>query len=226
MAPEQGLARPPFITLEGGEGVGKSTQQHMLVRRARGLGLTVAGTREPGATLLGASVRDLLTALGNDHPGQRAELFLYLADRAQHVEQVIAPALEAGHVVICDRFADSSEVYQGRARGLGAPWVRRLNLWACGEVWPDLTILLDLDPGLGLRRVNKRQGELGLTPDRLEAEGLEFHQLVRQGFLEQAEAEPQRIKLVDASAPPDEVARAVWALAEPMLKEYKRLAAQ
>ncbi|MCB2193770.1 MAG: dTMP kinase [Deltaproteobacteria bacterium] len=222
---EQGKTRPPFITLEGGEGVGKSTQQHMLVRRARGLGLGVTSTREPGATLLGAAVRDLLTKPGHDHPGQRSELLLYLADRAQHVERVIAPALEDGQVVICDRFADSSEVYQGRARGLGMQWVRQLNRWACGEVWPDLTILLDLEPGNGLKRVNKRQGELGLTPDRLENEGLEFHQQVRQGFLDQAEAEPERIKVVDASLPQDEVAHAVWALAEPLLKEFKRLAA-
>jgi len=153
------------------------------------------------------------------------ELFLYLADRAQHVERVIAPALEGGQVVICDRFADSSEVYQGRARGLGVEWVRQLNRWACGKVWPDMTILLDLEPGLGLRRVNKRQGELGLTTDRLENEGLEFHRQVRQGFLDQAAAEPTRIKVVDASMPQDEVALAVWALAEPLLKEFKRLAA-
>ncbi|MBU4565720.1 MAG: dTMP kinase [Desulfarculus sp.] len=225
MALEEIKAVPPFITLEGGEGVGKSTQQRMLVRRARGLGLTVTGTREPGATQLGASVRDLLTTPGNDHPGQRSELLLYLADRAQHVERVIAPALEGGQVVICDRFADSSEVYQGRARGLGVEWVRGLNRWACGEVWPDLTILLDLEPGLGLRRVNKRQGELGLTTDRLENEGLEFHRQVRQGFLDQAAAEPERIKVVDASMPQDEVALAVWALAEPLLKEFKRLTA-
>lgn len=217
--------RAPFITLEGGEGVGKSTQQNMLLRRIRALGLTVVSTREPGATPLGAAVRDLLTAPGHDHPGQRSELLLYLADRAQHVERIIAPALEKGQVVICDRFADSSEVYQGRARGLGTQWVRGLNRWACGKVWPDLTILLDLEPGKGLGRVSKRQGELGLALDRLEAEGLEFHQLVRRGFLDQARDEPERIKVVDASAPQEEVALAVWALAEPVLKEFKRLAA-
>jgi dTMP kinase len=225
MSSEAIKTRPPFITLEGGEGAGKSTQQHMLVRRARGLGLTVTSTREPGATLLGASVRELLTAPGKDHPGRRSELFLYLADRAQHVERVIAPALSEGQVVICDRFTDSSEVYQGRARGLGADWVRTLNRWACGEVWPDLTILLDLEPGAGLGRVNQRQGRLGLTPDRLENEGLGFHQKVRQGFLDQAAEEAERIKVVDASQPQEKVAGAVWALAEPLLKEFKRLTA-
>ncbi len=215
----------PFITLEGGEGVGKSTQQRMLVRRARGLGLKVLGTREPGATGLGAAVREILTMPGRDHPRERAELFLYLADRAQHVHQVIAPALAGGQVVICDRFADSSEVYQGRARGLGEQMVRQLNRWACGEVWPRLTVLLDLDPVQGLQRVDERQYRLGLAPDRLEAEGLEFHRLVRQGFLDQAAAEPERIKVVDASPPPEEVAQAVWELVEPVLKEWRQRAA-
>lgn len=215
----------PFITLEGGEGCGKSTQQRMLVRRARGLGLSVLGTWEPGATWLGARVREILTSHSPEGLGPRAELLLYLADRAQHAAQVIAPALAAGQVVICDRYADSSEVYQGRARGLGAEMVRGLNQWACGPVWPDLTILLDLDPEEGLARVHQRQGELGLTPDRLENEGLQFHRRVRQGYLEQAAAEPGRIKLVDAGGAAPEVAEAVWALAEPLLKEYKALAA-
>lgn len=221
-APE---AWAPFITLEGGEGAGKSTQQRMLVRRARGMGLKVLGTREPGATALGAAVREVLTIPGQDHPRERAELLLYLADRAQHVHQVIAPALSAGQVVICDRFADSSEVYQGRARSLGVQWVRTLNRWACGEVWPRLTVLLDLDPALGLKRVRERQFQLGLATDRLENEGLEFHQQVRAGFLAQAEAEPERISVVDAGRPQEEVAEAIWALAEPVLKEWKKLAA-
>ncbi|MCF8034246.1 MAG: dTMP kinase [Desulfarculaceae bacterium] len=215
----------PFISLEGGEGAGKSTQQRMLVRRVRGLGLKVLGTREPGATALGAAVRDVLTIPGQDHPRERAELFLYLADRAQHVHQVIAPALSGGQVVVCDRFGDSSEVYQGRARGLGAEWVRTLNRWACGQVWPGLTVLLDLEPGLGLKRVRERQFQLGLATDRMENEGLEFHQQVRQGFLDQAAAEPERIKVVDASQPPEDVAAAIWAIAEPVLKEWKKLAA-
>lgn len=218
-------ALAPFITLEGGEGAGKSTQHSMLVRRARGLGLKVVGTREPGATGIGAQVRDILTGPGRDKPSPRAELMLYLADRAQHISQVIAPSLAEGKVVICDRFADSSEVYQGRARGLGQEMVRRLNQWACGEVWPDLTVLLDQDPAVGLKRVHKRQGDLGLTPDRLENEGLDFHRLVRQGYLEQAEAEPGRIKVVDAALAQEEVAEAVWELVEPLLKEWKAVAA-
>jgi len=214
----------PLITLEGGEGAGKSTQQRMLVRRARALGLKVLPTHEPGSTALGAAIREVLTMPGRDHPRERAELLLYLSDRAQHVHQVIAPALASGQVVICDRFADSSEVYQGRARGLGVHWVRQLNRWACGEVWPNLTLLLDLDPKAGLQRVRERQFQLGLATDRLENEGLEFHQSVRQGFLDQAEAEPGRIKVLDAAEPPEAVAEQVWSLAEPVLKEWKKLA--
>lgn len=225
MVQDSQTIRAPLISLEGGEGSGKSTQQRMLVRRARGLGLFVLGTREPGATWLGARVRDILTSRGQERPAPQAELMLYLADRAQHAAQVITPALAGGQVVICDRFVDSSEVYQGRARGLGVEMVRGLNQWACGEVWPDLTILLDLDPAQGLQRVHKRQGDLGLTPDRLESEGLAFHQQVRQGYLEQAAAEPGRIKVVDAAQAPEEVAAAAWGLAEPLLKEWKARAA-
>lgn len=219
------IALAPFLTLEGGEGAGKSTQHSMLVRRARGLGLKVVGTREPGATVLGARVRDILTGPSREQPSPRAELMLYMADRAQHISQIIAPALSEGKVVICDRFADSSEVYQGRARGLGQETVRRLNQWACGDIWPDLTVLLDQDPAVGLKRVYKRQGDLGLTPDRLENEGLEFHKLVRQGYLDQAQAEPGRIKVVDAGLAPDELAEAVWEMVEPLLKEWKAVSA-
>jgi dTMP kinase len=210
-----------FITLEGGEGAGKSTQQHMLVRRLEGLGWTVTATREPGATALGRRLRSLVGEAGAAAPAARAELLLYLADRAQHVEHVIAPALERGLAVVCDRFADSSEVYQGWARGLGQKEVRRLNRWVCGRVWPALTIVLDLDPAVGLHRAGARQDRLGLGLDRLESEGLAFHQRVREGFLAQAEAEPERVRVVDASGPPDEVAEAVWALVRPLAREAR-----
>lgn len=211
----------PFISLEGGEGAGKSTLQRMLVRRARALGVGVLATRQPGATSLGARLRDVLTDPGGEPPTPEAELLLYLADRAQHVARVIRPALAEGRAVICDRFADSSEVYQGRARGLGADRVRRWNQWVCGDVWPDLTLLLDLDPALGLERVNARQVVAGLFPDRLESEDQAFHQAVREGFLEQAAAEPGRLKIIDASRPPEEVADAAWALMEPLLRDWK-----
>ncbi len=211
--PENGV----FITLEGGDGAGKSTQAKMLVRRIRGLGLEVHATFEPGSTNLGRKLRALVTAGGAMDP--RSELLIYLADRSQHVAEEIAPALEAGKVVVSDRFADSSEVYQGRARGLGAEQVRRLNRWACGDIWPHLTVVLDIDPGQGLARAASRQADLGLLPDRLEEEGHQFQERVRQGFLDQAAAEPARIKVVPAQGSPEEVAELVWQQVFPLFKE-------
>lgn len=218
MAPRRGL----FITLEGGEGVGKSTQQGLLLKRLRAEGVKALGSREPGATALGVELRGVLMDLGGEAPCQEAELLLYLADRAQHVRQVLLPALADGAVVVCDRFADSSEVYQGRVRGLGVERVRQLNRWVCGDLWPDLTLVLDLDPGLGLGRVRQRQGDLGLAPDRLESEGLAFHQAVRQGFLEQVAQEPQRLKFIEAGRSPQRVAGDIWALVEPLMHAWRQ----
>lgn len=210
-----------LLTLEGGEGVGKSTQQLLLLKRLRDAGIRALGTREPGATPLGVEIRAMLIELAQDAPSHRTELMLYLADRAQHVRDFLAPHLAQPVVVVCDRFVDSSEIYQGRARGLGRDWVRQLNRWVCGEVWPDLTILLDLDPATGLKRVLERSGELGLVPDRLEAEGLAFHRAIREGFLEQAQAEPGRIQVVEASQPAEQVAQAVWRVAWPRLQAWR-----
>ncbi len=212
------MSRGRFITLEGGEGAGKSTQQALLLRRLRAAGVRVQSTREPGATPLGVEIRALLIELSGESPAPTTELLLYLADRAQHVASLVRPWLDDGVWVVCDRFADSSEVYQGRARGLGWERVRDLNRWICGPVWPDLTLVLDLDPALGLKRVLERQGELGLVPDRLENEGLAFHRRVRQGFQDQAAAEPERIRLVDASQAAEAVAEAIWTQVEPLVR--------
>ena len=216
------MEKAPFITLEGGEGAGKTTQLKKLARRVAGLGLKVETTLQPGATGLGKAIRRLLQDpdLGSG-PAPLAELMLYLADRAQHVETVIRPELEAGTVVICDRFADSSEVYQGLARGLGLDMVRGLNRVVCGDIWPDLTICLDLDPAVGLRRALGRQGELGLGPDRMEQLGLEFHRKVREGFLSRVKDEPERIKLVDASGGEERVTELIWEQVEPVLRKWR-----
>lgn len=210
-----------FITLEGGEGSGKSTQVRMLVRRLEGMGHKVEATREPGATPLGKRISDLVRSTAAAGPVDKAELMLYLADRAQHVERVIAPALAKGMAVVCDRFVDSSEVYQGLARNLGIAEVRKLNQWVCGAVWPDLTMVLDLDPETGLRRALERQDSLGLGLDRLESEAIDFHRQVRRGFLAQAQAEPERVKVVDAGLPQDQVAELIWAHVERLLKERR-----
>lgn len=215
------MSRGLFITLEGGEGAGKSTQQALLLRRLRAAGVRAQSTREPGATPLGVEIRALLIEFSDESPAPTTELLLYLADRAQHVASLVGPLLAEGVCVVCDRFADSSEVYQGRTRGLGWERVRELNRWICGPVWPDLTLVLDLDPAQGLQRVAARQGELGLGPDRLENEGLEFHRRVRQGFREQAAAEPGRVRLVDASQPAEAVAAAIWDQVEPLVRAWR-----
>lgn len=217
--------RAPLITFEGGEGGGKSTQAKMLGRRIRAMGLKVLLTREPGGTSLGLQLRDLV--LGANQEAQDGpldaptELLLFLADRSRHVRSKIIPALERGEVVVCDRFVDSSEVYQGLARGLGHQRVRQLNQWICGDCWPDLTLLLDLDPAVGLARVASRQAGQGQGLNAMELEAMTFHQKLRQGFLAQAAAEPGRIRLIDAAGPPEDVAEAVWAVAEPVLLQWK-----
>lgn len=217
----QKAPRAPFITLEGGEGCGKSTQASMLGRRIRGLGLKVVLTREPGGASLGQTIRELLLGPGQEPVDPVTELLLFLADRSHHVRAKIEPALSRGEVVVCDRFADSSEVYQGLARGLGLERVRRLNQWVCGQCWPDLTLLLDLNPGLGLARAAQRQGELGQGPSHMEQESLDFHERLREGFLAQAQAEPGRIKLIDAARPAEEVAETIWAHVEPLLRDWR-----
>jgi dTMP kinase len=198
-----------FIAFEGGEGVGKSTQIRLAADWLRTLGRPVVVTREPGGTPLGAQLRRLVL----DPDGQvapRAEALIYAADRAQHVDTVIGPALAAGAVVLTDRYVDSTLAYQGAGRGLDA---KPVTDWATGGLTPRLTVLLDLDPVLGLARAGAR----GARPDRLEAAELTFHQAVRAGFLRLAAAEPARYLVLDAGAPPDAVASAVRAGLEPLL---------
>lgn len=196
-----------FITLEGGEGVGKTTQQALLVERLRQEGYACLCTREPGGTALGKTLRELL--LHGDPLSPLAELLLYAADRAEHVSKVIAPALAAGQVVVCDRFTDSTLAYQGYGRGLDLEKIRQLNHLATGGLQPHLTLWLDLPPEVGLARAKAR--------DRLEQERLEFHRRVYQGFQALAAAEPQRIVRVDAQGSPAEVAARLWSVVEPRL---------
>lgn len=195
-----------FITFEGGEGVGKSTQIDRLAERLRAAGREVVVTREPGGTELGRAIRSLLLD-PSGHVTARAEALLYAADRAHHVETVIQPALAAGKVVICDRYADSTFAYQGAGRSLDAERVRQIMGFAVGGRWPDLTILLDADPRIALARA---RGEG--SGDRIEAEGLAFHDAVRRGFLALAAAEPQRFAVIDASASLDEIESRVAAV--------------
>ena len=194
-----------FITFEGGEGSGKSTQIARLARRLEAAGLPVRVVREPGGTRVGEGVRALL--LDPEHSGldATAELLLYEASRAQLVADVIEPALQAGEIVICDRFYDSTTAYQGFARGLPLDRIRELNAIASLGIVPDRTVVLDIAPALGIERVTRH------GTDRLEAESLAFHEAVRRGFLAIAAEESGRARVVDASGTADEVARRVSA---------------
>ncbi|HEY2240307.1 MAG TPA: dTMP kinase [Streptosporangiaceae bacterium] len=187
-----------FIALEGGEGAGKTTQARMLAIWLREQGFDVVTTREPGATKVGMRLRALLLDTAHANMSPRAEALMYAADRAQHVAEVIAPALDRGAVVITDRYVDSSLAYQGAARGLRAEDVAWLSRWATGGLMPDLTVLLDLPPLDGLGRRTR-------SMDRLEAEPSEFHERVRTGFLGLAHREPERYLVLDATRPPAEL---------------------
>lgn len=195
-----------FITLEGGDGSGKTTQASLLHGWLESAGRTVVRTREPGGTEVGVLIRDIVL----HHRGEvspRAEALLYAADRAHHIATVVRPALERGEVVIQDRYLDSSVAYQGAGRVLGRDEIRDLSLWATEGLLPDLTVLLDLDPATARARLDAADKPF----DRLEAERDEFHTRVRAEYLVLAAAEPERFLVLDASLPADEIAEAVRA---------------
>jgi dTMP kinase len=186
-----------FIALEGGEGSGKSTQA---ARLAAALG--AVATREPGGTRIGALVRAIVLDPAGQDLTDRAEALLYAADRAQHIAEVVRPALAAGRHVVTDRSPLSSIAYQGYGRGIDPDVIRGLSGWAIDECWPELAVLLDIAPGAALGRLDR-------SFDRLESEGLEFHERVRDGYLKMAAAEPDRWVVVDADQPAADVATAV-----------------
>ena len=192
-----------FISIEGGEGVGKSTQARLLAERLRAAGRTVVEVREPGGTLVGDRIREILLDPAVTM-NARTELFLYEAARAELTTTVIVPALAQDEVVVCDRFFDSSTAYQGYARGINADVVRSLNLSATAGVCPDLTLLLYLETEEALVRATRGGA------DRIEAESLDFHRAVTEGFAAIAAAEPDRIVWVDASGTVEDVAARVW----------------
>jgi len=190
-----------FLSFEGGEGAGKSTQIELLAEALRCRGHDVKITREPGGSEIANRIRSMILDPSMKGLVSLAELFLYEASRAQHVADTILPALKNNQVVICDRFTDSSVVYQGAARGLDAKLVIGLNKIATSGVMPKRTFVLDIDPKLGLKRVNDRGSKL----DRMETEGLKFHQAVRMGYLRLARKDKKRIRLINAAQAPDKV---------------------
>lgn len=194
-----------FITFEGGEGCGKSTQIECLASFLREKGKDVVVTREPGGTPLGERVRELLKDPKGDSPTARSELLLFLAARAQLVEKVIIPALEQGCCVLSDRFSDSTFAYQGYGRGLPLETVRLIDAFACDALVPDLTMLLDLDPAEAALRMRAREAATGTQADRIECAGDAFHARLREGFRTLAAAEPSRFVTIDAAGAPDNV---------------------
>jgi dTMP kinase len=202
-----------FVTLEGGDAAGKTTQAERLEAWLTGRGRTVLRTREPGGTDLGLAIRDLVLHR-EGHIAPRAEALLYAADRAHHIATVVEPALARGDVVLQDRYLDSSVAYQGAGRVLDAEEVRRLSLWAVGGLLPRLTVLLDLDPRVGRDRRAERA-----KFDRLEAEDDAFHDRVRDSYLRMAAAEPDRFLVVDAAQSPEAVQDRIRAAIDPLLAE-------
>ena len=198
-----------FITFEGADGCGKTTQIKLLDEYLRGLGYETLLTREPGSKGLGVKLREILLNYDGEVSPQ-CESFLFLADRAQHIDCFIKPALEKGVVVLCDRHTDSTVAYQGYGRGLDLEQIHSLNNLATGCLKPDITIVLDVD-------VETSQKRVGAEKDRMESAGREFFERVRQGFLEIAKAEPQRVKVIDSTQTIEEIH-------EQVKDEYKRIA--
>ena len=200
-----------FITFEGGDGSGKTTQLKALESYLRARGRPCLSTREPGGTSLGQLIRQVLLEVGKQPITSPTELFLYLADRAQHIHEVIIPALEQGKIVLCDRHTDSTLAYQGYGRGIDLGLLRSLNDIASQGIKPDLTLLFDCPVEIGLSRSAQRQSQTASArnEDRFEQEKIEFHERVRAGFLELARAEPRRFRIIDAARPAGEIEREI-----------------
>lgn len=200
-----------FIALEGGEGAGKSTQSGLLSSWLTGLDHDVVLTREPGGTDVGAELRRIVLSHSTGELSHRTEALLYAADKAEHIDTVVLPALEAGKVVITDRYVDSTLAYQGAGRALDVDGLETVARWATSNLRPHLTVLLDVDPTVGLSRFE--------SPDRIEAEPIEFHKRVRQSFLGLAEADPDHYIVIDARLDQDEIHRRIAERVEPWLRQ-------
>jgi dTMP kinase len=205
-----------LISFEGSEGSGKSTQMARLASRLQTAGRSVLTTREPGGTEIGEQVRNILVHnLKGDEMTPETELLLFAASRAQHVRELIAPNLQKGVIVLCDRFLDSSTVYQGIARNLAADPVAQINRFAVGNTMPDLTFILDVPTKVSLARIKQRASDL---PDRMERENIEFYEKVRAGYLLLAKNMPERVVVVDGTQSEAVVEKKIWAAVQKVLK--------
>ena len=206
-----------FITFEGMDGSGKTTQIERLSARLRAMGREVLETAEPGGTVIGGKIRRILLDSANQELSPTAELLPYFASRAQNVDERIRPALASGAVVVCDRFTDSTLVYQGCGRGLGAEAVLALDRIACRGLKPDVTILVDLDVEAGLQRAQARNTAATSDETRMDDQSLEFHRRVYEAYRRLAGAEPERIRIVDGTASPDAIEREIWDIVGPLV---------
>lgn len=220
------MKRGVFITLEGIDGTGKSTQLRLLSKHLRAQGYAVTLTREPGGTRMGEAIRRLLLASRSGKLNPLAELALMYAARAQHLEEVVRPALAKGQVVMSDRFSDASLAYQGYGRKLGAEIVRALDRIVCGKTQPDLTIVLDLEPREALARTRRRPGTRMIRGARFESEGLQFHARVRAGYIAIARREPRRVKVIKTDRRVREVQAEIRRLVEQVLARRSKALAQ
>lgn len=184
-----------FITFEGGEGTGKTTVINNLYNHLIDLGYLVVKTREPGGSKISESIRSIILDVNNTEMDYKTEALLYAASRRQHLIEVVIPALKENKIVICDRYIDSSLAYQGYARGLGIEEVKKINEYAINGYWPDLTIYIDLDPSIGINRIMSNHRVV----DRLDAEKISFHELVREGYIKLSQMYPNRIKTIDGN---------------------------
>ena len=210
-----------FITLEGIEGSGKTTQIGRLVKYLENRGIECVTTRQPGGTLIGENIRSILLDPANSALKPMTELLLYMADRSQHIFEMIKPCLEAGKTVVCDRYFDATLVYQGFARGLSIELIGELHKLLFDDLKPDVTLLLDLSPQLGLERAWQQlaTGQRSDDESRFEAETVAFHEKVRAGYLELARLEPDRFRIIDAAQTPDQVFAAISKVVSSLLEQ-------
>lgn len=210
-------SRGIFITFEGMDGSGKTTQMRRLAGRLRGMGRTVIETAEPGGPPISTKIRRILLDSANQELSPVTELLLYFASRAQNVDEWIKPALDRGDIVIADRFTDSSLVYQGHGRGLGAETIATLDRIACRGIKPDLTLLVDIDPESSLGRARARNAAEPNGETRMDDQSIEFHRRVYQAYHALAAAEPERVKIVNGRADIETMEREIWSIVAPLV---------